>query len=171
MYFSEWDYFRGVVPTGWTAGNCYLISYLLYQTNYDDFLTGSLFTYTYKNMKGVTCFLDTAASSSAFELTLATGYLPVRWGLNLPGYGGYSQNSGNLIDLHTNYLPVPNLLTIADITTVLTPTMGPSMVKSVGRWVVPLPVDITYTVEVVIDGGANNLAFTSPAGECSVAIG
>ena len=34
------------------------MNYLFYQTNYDDYLTGSSFTYSYKSMKGVSCFAD-----------------------------------------------------------------------------------------------------------------
>lgn len=41
-------------------------------------------------MKGVVCFTDTAASSSAAVLSFPTGYIPTKWGLVLPGYGAYS---------------------------------------------------------------------------------
>ena len=65
LYFSEWDYFGSATISGWSNGPCYKLSYLLYQTNYEDFLTGSTFTYSYKLMRGVVCFADTGASTSS----------------------------------------------------------------------------------------------------------
>lgn len=62
LYFSEWDYFGSSTISGWGNGPCYVMKYLLYQTNYDDYLSGSSFTYTYKAMKGVTCFADSGTA-------------------------------------------------------------------------------------------------------------
>lgn len=91
-------------------------------------------------MKGVACFTDTGTTTSAAQLTISSSTVPSKWGLNLPGYGGYSQNSGNLIDLNTNNMPVPASLQITNSSTIITPTMGPNLFKTVGIWKIPLPV-------------------------------
>lgn len=93
-------------------------------------------------MKGVVCFTDTANAISAAQLTISSSRLPTKWGLPIPGYGAYSQNTGNLLVKNTNYQNVPNSLQITNIATILTPTMGPSLTKAVGKWVIPLPVAI-----------------------------
>lgn len=116
------------------------MSYLLYSTNYDLYLTGSTFTYTYKNMKGIACFCDTGTSTSSAQITVSSSTIPSRWGLILPGNGGYSQNSGNLIDLKINYMNALSSLQITNASSILTPTMGPNLAKSIGKWVIPLPV-------------------------------
>ena len=80
-----------------------MMDYLLYPTNYEDFIdTSATFAYTYKNMKGVVCFCDTSAATSGSSLTFGTGYLPAKYGLFIPGWGGYSQSSGQLIRLNGN---------------------------------------------------------------------
>lgn len=143
LYFSEYDYFGSAISVGgWTNGPCYILNYLLYSTNYAAYLTGSTFAYKYKDMKGVACFTDTAVSVSAAQLTIPTSVIPARWGLSLPGSGGYSQNTGNLLAKNTNYVPAPNVnsITITNLSTIISPTMGPSLVKSIGRWVILLPV-------------------------------
>jgi hypothetical protein len=140
LYFSEWDYFGTPVPTGWSNGPCYILNYLLYSTNYAAYLTGSSFVYQYKNMKGVICYTDTGNSIASAQLTVASSKIPTRWGLNLPGYGAYSQNTGNLLVYNTNYMAVPASLQITNTSTIITPTMGPNLVKTVGSWIIPLPV-------------------------------
>ncbi len=142
LYFSEYDYFGTSTVSGWTNGQCYVMSYLLYSTNYNLYLTGSTFTYQYKNMKGVVCFTDTAVSTSAAQLTVSNSTIPSKWGLTLPGYGGYSQNTGNLVALAVNSMTVPASLQITNASSVTTPTMGPNLVKSVSKWLIPLPVAI-----------------------------
>jgi hypothetical protein len=47
-YFSQWDYFRNTIPTGWTAGTCRRLNYLYYYTNYAAYLASSAtFSSTY----------------------------------------------------------------------------------------------------------------------------
>lgn len=140
LYFSEWDYFGGVTPTGWSNGQCYIVNYLLYSTNYASYLAGSSFIYKYKNMNGVVCFTDNSSSISSAQLTVANSTIPTRWGLTLPGTGAYSQNNGNLMVTNANYMNVPTSLQITNTSTIKTPTMGPNLVKSVGVWIIPLPV-------------------------------
>lgn len=143
LYFSEWDYFgttQGSAITGWGLGNCHVLGYLLYSTNYDAYLTGSTFTYTYKDMKGVICYADTGSATSSITLAVPNSKVPSLWGLVLPGYGAYSQNTGLILDKKINSMNVPASLAIADVTTIKTPTMGPSLVKSIGKWIIPLPV-------------------------------
>ena len=172
LYFSEWDFFGSSAVTGWTNGGCYKMTYLLYQTNYDAFLTGSTFTYTYKSMRGLVCFADTGTSVTSMDLTVATGYIPAKWGLIIPGFGGYSSNTGNLYSRRANYYQIPSALTITDLNTITTPTMGPLLVKSVGKWVITLPVAIDDDVEIIMTGnlGTTNLPFTSSTGTCAIYI-
>lgn len=149
LYFSEWDYFgttQGSSITGWSLGNCYILNYLLYSTNYDSYLTGSTFTYMYKNMNGVICYADTGSATSSITLGIPNSKIPSLWGLVLPGYGAYSQNTGLILDKKINYMNVPASLQITDLTTIKTPTMGPLLVKSIGKWVIPLPVAIEKDV-------------------------
>jgi hypothetical protein len=131
-YFSEWDYFQSSTISGWTNGGvCYKMSYLYYYTNYADYLNSIAFAYSYKNMKGILCLTDTANVALNTVLTLSTGYLPAKWGKNLPGYGAYSQSTGSLVHLKKNDLAVTNdlILAAADI---VFPSVGPNMVKTVG---------------------------------------
>ena len=71
-----------------------MLMYLFYTTNYAAYLTGSAFTYSYKSMKGIVCHTDTSGSITNVNLTIATGYLPSKWGKAIPGYGAVSQNTG-----------------------------------------------------------------------------
>jgi hypothetical protein len=48
-------------------------------------------------------------------------------------------------------------LTVSNITF---PAVGPNMVRSVGSWVIPLPVGLDSSVLLTITGGATNLPFT-----------
>lgn len=91
-YFSEWDYIRGSTVTGWeTFGTCYKMSYVYYYTNYNQYLTGSVFTNKYKKMSGIICPTDTSATGLATaSLSISTGYLPSKYGKTLPGNGAYS---------------------------------------------------------------------------------
>jgi hypothetical protein len=61
-------------------------------------------------MGGIVCFTDTNNSilSSIITINPSSPSLPSRWGLNLPGYGAYSQDDGNLLTLNTNYMLVPS---------------------------------------------------------------
>jgi hypothetical protein len=172
LYFSEWDYFGGSSISGWANGNCYKLSYLIYDTNYESFLTGSSFTYEYKDMKGVVCFTDSGNSVSAASLTISEGYIPSKWGLTLPAYGAYSDDDGNLLDANTNYMDVPAALSISDLGSLDTPMMGPSLEKSVGQWLITLPVAITDDVqlEMIGDSGSTNLPFSAD-GTCCVYVG
>ena len=146
------------------------MNYLLYQTNYDDYLTGSSFTYTYKDMKGVVCFADTGTSVTGATLTVSEGYIPAKWGLIIPGYGGYSSNTGSLYSRRANYYNIPTALSITNTSKIVTPTMGPNLIKSVGKWVITLPVAIEDDVEIIMtgDSGTVNLPFTSSSGTCSI---
>jgi hypothetical protein len=172
LYFSEYDYFGNSAVTGWSnAASCSVLNYLLYSTNYDSYLTGSTFTYKYKDMKGVVCFTDTGNSISSATLIVASSKIPSRWGLILPGYGGYSQNTGNLLDKRINYTPVPQVksVNITNSASILTPTMGPSLVKSIGKWVIPLPVAVEQDVEITMIGDSSaNLPFTTSTGTCAI---
>jgi hypothetical protein len=171
LYFSEWDYFGSSTITGWTNGPCYVLSYLLYSTNYDLFLTGSAFTYTYKNMKGVVCFTDTGNSVSGASLSVSSSVLPTKWGLNLPGNGAYSQNTGNLLTVAGNTAPLPSSLQVTNVASILTPVMGPMLINSVGNWTIPLPVALVDNVQIVMTGDSSaNLPFTSSAGTCCIYV-
>lgn len=171
LYFSEYDYFGTSTVSGWTNGPCYILSYLLYSTNYQQFLAGSAFTYIYKNMKGVVCFTDTAASVSSAQLTISSSLIPSKWGLALPGYGAYSQNLGQLLSYNKNYMNVPSSITINPTTGIITPTMGPLLTKSVGKWVIPLPTDLTANVQITMVGDSSaNLPFTSSTGTCAIYV-
>ena len=127
LYFSEWDYFGSSTVSGWPNGDCYIMKYLLYQTNYDDYLTGSTFAYTYKDMKGVVCFADSGTAVTSAQLTVSEGYIPAKWGLIIPGFGGYSSNTGNLYSRKTNYYNIPAVLSITNTSKIVTPTMGPNL--------------------------------------------
>lgn len=124
LYFSEWDYFGTATISGWPNGPCYKLDYLLYETNYEDFLTGSTFAYTYKYMRGVACFADTGNAVSSAQLTVSTSTMPSKWGLTFPGWGGYSQNNGRLVAKKSNHQSASSEETIADVNTIITPVMG-----------------------------------------------
>lgn len=144
LYFSDWDYFKTQTTT-WANGPCYMMSYLLYQTNYELYISQSdPFTYTYKNMKGVVCFCDLGVDTATATLNFATGYLPAKYGLIIPGKGAYSQNTGQLLVMKSNFMNFAGSLILNDPVT--TPTMGPNLAKSVGQWVIPLPVALTDNV-------------------------
>lgn len=177
LYFSEWDYFdKGNVNiSGWSNGPCYLFYYLLYTTNYRQFVSipNTIFTYIYKNMGGVVCFTDISASISSASITVtpSSSRLPTKWGMTLPGYGAYSQNDGTLLSLNTNYMQLPSSLEIVNVSNILAPTMGPNLAKYVGKWVIPLPIDITNNVLISISGnGGINLPFSSPSGTCAIYV-
>ena len=172
LYFSEWDYFGSAGISGWTTGPCYQLSYLLYQTNYASFLTGSTFTYTYKYMRGVVCFADTANAVSTAQLTVSISTMPSKWGLLFPGWGGYSLNTGNLAALKANFYNANACATIADVTTIITPVMGASMTKAVGRWVIPLPVALQDDVQLLMTGSSGaNMPFLPLGGTCGIYVG
>jgi hypothetical protein len=74
------------------------MKYLYYYTNYNLYLTGSTFSNSYKTMNGIVCTADTSVTGlSTASLTISTGYLPSKWGKTIPGFGAYSQNTGQLI--------------------------------------------------------------------------
>ena len=175
LYFSEWDYFgSSTVTSGWSSnGVCYSTKYLLYQTNYEAYLTGSSFTYAYKSMKGIVCFADSGTSVSGLVLTISEGYIPAKWGLILPGFGGYSNHVGNLLSRRANNNNVPAVLAITNTSAFTTPTMGPLLEKSIGKWVIDLQVPIDDDVEIIMTGnlGTTNLPFTSSSGTCSIYLG
>jgi hypothetical protein len=114
------------------------LSYLYYSTNYDAFLTGSTFTYGFKNMKGVVCPADTASvSASGKTLTIASSTLPSKWGKTIPGYGAYSANTGALSQINSNYQTI-GLAPSAN--TIDPPVVGASLTSAVGKWVFNVPV-------------------------------
>jgi hypothetical protein len=79
------------------------MKYLFYSTNYAAYLTGSTFAYSYKKMSGIVCPIDlTNAGLGAASLTISNGYLPAKWGKTIPGFGAYSQNTGQLMYYKTN---------------------------------------------------------------------
>lgn len=67
-----------------------MLKYLFYYTNYASYLTGSVFSSTYKEMTGIVCNCDTLGSITAATLTLSVGYLPSKWGILIPGSSGVS---------------------------------------------------------------------------------
>ena len=139
LFFSEWDYFGSATVSAWTAGNCYVLSYVLYQTNYAAFLTGTAFTYSYKRMKGVTCFADSAGASTA-ALVVSESTLPTKWGLKYPGWGGASTAAGVLVKHAAAGNGVNSEIVSGGV--VLPPMVGPNLQKTIGRWVIPLPVSL-----------------------------
>lgn len=133
-YFSAFDYIGSSTITGWSAiGTCYKAYYLYYYTNYAAYIatTSPTFSYSYNKMKGIICPTDTSNTGiTTAVLTISSGVLPSKWGKTLPGYGAYSQNTGNLLYLTTNYMSVTNDLVIS--TAVTLPPAGPLLIKSVG---------------------------------------
>lgn len=159
-YFSQWNYFSGSTITGFsTYGTCYKLSYLYYYTNYALYLTGTTFSSFYYLMTGIVCSCDLSGSISTATLTASSVTLPANWGLNLPGYGAISDYDGSLkfINSNINYQKIGSSLTVSNITF---PPVGPSMTKSVGSWVIPLPVGLDSSVLITISGGSSNLPFT-----------
>lgn len=170
-YFAEWDYMRGSTISGWeTLGVCYKMNYLFYYSNYEAYLTGITFDYKYKKMSGVVCTLDSSvAGLSTAQLTISTGYLPSKWGKDIPGHGAYSNSGGQLLHIAEN-APVYTLdLIIAD--PVILPPAGPLLVRSVGEFVIPLPAALDGNTQISIVGtpGTTNIPFLSSAlGTCSI---
>lgn len=166
-YFSQWDYFQNSTITGWeTYGNCYLLRYLYYYTNYAAYLTGSAFSSKYLLMTGVVCHCDLLGTITAAVLTLSTGYLPSKWGITVPGYSSVSQQTGAIAYLKANSVTIGGSLTTTGITF---PAVGPNMVNAVGFWNIPLPVSLDRSVLFVIKTGSSsiNLPFTF-TGTCAV---
>lgn len=114
-YFSEWDYIKESTITGWeTLGTCYKMNYLYYYTNYNAYLTGTTFAYSYKKMNGIICPTDLSVTTvTTAALTISTGYIPSKWGKTLPGWGAYSQNTGHLLYLKNNFEAVGTDLVIS----------------------------------------------------------
>jgi len=172
-YFSEWDYFQTSNITGFSNpinnsapdhyGNCSMLKYLFYTTNYAAYLTGSTFTYSYKFMTGIVCSCDSKGTigSGAVNLTISTGYLPTKWGKSLPGYGAISVDTGGLsyYNANTGYQSIGNTPVATNITF---PPVGPNMVSTVGSWIIPLPVGLDSSVLIRIAGTPinTNLPFT-----------
>lgn len=170
-YFSEWDYIKESTITGWsTFGVCYKMNYLFYFTNYDQYLTGISFSYKYKRMSGVVCTLDNSVTGlDAAQLTISTGYLPSKWGKDIPGFGAYSNSDGKLMYLKKNDAPIALDLTIADAVTL--PPAGPLLERSVGEFVIPLPASLDGNTQISILGtpGTTNIPFLSIGmGTCSI---
>jgi hypothetical protein len=166
-YFSQWDYFQNSTISGWsTYGNCYLLKYLYYYTNYAAYLTGSVFSSKYYLMTGVVCPCDLLGTITGASLTLSTGYLPSKWGITLPGYSAVSQQTGAILYLKANSVTIGGSLTTTGITF---PVVGPYMTNAVGFWSIPLPVPLDQSVQFVIKTGSGsiNLPFTF-TGTCAV---
>jgi hypothetical protein len=138
-YFSQWDYFQSSTITGWsTYGNCYLLRYLYYSTNYAAYLSsGTAFVSSYLPITGVVCHCDVLGTITNAVLTVSTGYLPSRWGITVPGFSSVSSQDGALLYLRANTVNIGGSLTTTGI---VFPTVGPSMVNAVGSWSIPLPV-------------------------------
>jgi hypothetical protein len=139
-YFSSFDYIGSSTITGWsTIGTCFKSYYLYYYTNYADYMAtiSPTFQYAYDKMKGIICTTDTSNTGiTTAILTISTGVLPSKWGKSLPGYGAYSQNTGQLLYINKNYMTVTNDLVIS--TPVALPLAGPLLTKSVGEFIIPL---------------------------------
>lgn len=172
-YFSEWDYIRSSTISGWNSfGVCYKMNYLFYYTNYDLYLTGTTFAFKYKRMSGVVCTLDLSVTGLATaQLTISTGYLPSKWGKDIPGYGAYSNAGGHLLHLAKNAAPITFDLTITD--PVILPPAGPLLERSVGEFVIPLPASLDGNTQISILGtgtpGPTNIPFLNIGmGTCSI---
>lgn len=159
-YFSKWNYFSAATISGFTTyGTCYSLSYLYYITNYAAYLLGSTFSSSYNLMTGIVCSCDNSGAISSVTLTASSVTLPAKWGLNLPGFASISESDGSLrfVNSNTNYQKIGTALTVSNITF---PAVGPNMIRSVGSWVIPLPVGLDSNVLLTITGGATNLPFT-----------
>jgi hypothetical protein len=166
-YFSQWDYFQSSTITGWsTYGNCYLLKYLYYYTNYAAYLTGSAFSSNYLAMTGVVCHCDLLGTITNAVLTVSTGYLPSKWGITVPGYSAVSQQSGAILYIKANSVNIGGSLTTTGITF---PAVGPNMINAVGSWSIPLPVPLERSALIVIKTPSSsiNLPFTF-TGTCAV---
>lgn len=144
-----------------------MLKYLYYTTNYAAYLLGSTFTFSYKSMKGIVCHCDISGSINGLgSLVIATGYIPSKWGIAIPGYGAVSQNTGHLLYLRPNYQNVGNTPTASGITF---PAVGPNMIKAVGVFGIPLPVPLDQTVQLKLTGNPNsaNLPFIF-SGTCAI---
>lgn len=176
-YFSEWDYIRTSTFTGWqTYGTCYKMNYLYYYTNYAAYLTGASFLYSYKRMSGLVCPLDSSvAGLTTAQLTVSNGYLPSKWGKKIPGFGAYSQNTGQLLYYRTNdvldsALKLPLDLDVSGSITL--PPAGDLLVRSVGEFIIPLPAPLDGNTLVTITGasppGTNVPFLQSALGTCGI---
>lgn len=143
-----------------------MMNYLYYITNYQAYLTGSTFTYSYKSMKGIVCNCDTAGTITGLYLTISEGYIPSKWGKTIPGNGAISDNTGRLLYRNVNYQTVGVTPTATGITF---PAVGPNMVRAVGAFSIPLPVPLDQNSQITITGnpGTTNLPFTF-TGTCAV---
>lgn len=129
-YFSQWDYFKDTTISSWTAGTCRRLNYLYYYTNYAAYLASSAtFSSTYYEMSGVVCDCDGSGAITGAFITLATGYLPAKWGITVPGFSAISQTDGKLLHLKANNLNIGGPLTTSGISF---PAVGPSMTNAVG---------------------------------------
>ena len=156
--------------TGWSFGSCHTLRYVYYYTNYDAYLTGSNFAFSYKHMSGIVCFADTSnAAVSSQILTIASSTLPAKWGKKLPGYGAYSTHLGHLHSIKINFEDV-GLTPVASL--VDPPIAGALLVRAVGKWVFNVPVALNGNVKLVIVGDGQNIPFTaSNPGTCEVNLG
>jgi len=116
-------------------------------------------------MTGVVCNCDTSGVITGATITLSTGYLPSKWGIQIPGSSGISQNVGHLVYLKDNADLVGGTLSLTALTF---PTVGPNMVKAVGEWAFNLPVGLESNVIIKIStlSGSINLPFTF-SGTCA----
>lgn len=171
-YFSEWDYLQAsAITAGWTTfGTCMKMNYLFYNTNYASYLTGQTFAYSYKKMSGIVCPIDSNGSTmSSASVTVATGYLPSKWGKTPPGWGAYSQNTGHILYLNSNYQSITTDLSV--VTAVVLPPAGPTMKKIVGEFIIPLQTSLDGDTYITIIGnlGTTNIPYQStPSGTCGV---
>jgi hypothetical protein len=166
-YFSQWDYFKNTAINGWSAGTCRRLNYLYYYTNYAAYLSiGSTFASTYYEMSGVVCDCDTSGAITGATITLATGYLPSKWGITVPGWSAISQQNGALLHLKSNALNIGGPLTTTGISF---PAVGPSMTNAVGELSIPLPVALDQNVQITIKTPSlsTNLPFAF-TGTCAV---
>lgn len=149
------------------------MNYLFYYTNYAAYLSGTTFSYNYKKMSGVVCLLDSSvAGLTTATLTIATGYLPSKWGKTIPGNGAYSQNNGQLLYINSNFASIGQDLLISGAITL--PPAGSLLVRSVGafKFVLPAPLDGNTQVSILGTPGTTNVPFLSSAlGTCRIFLG
>jgi hypothetical protein len=145
---------------------------LYYSTNYAAYLSsGTTFTYSYQNMSGVVCSVGSTANINAATFNINNGYLPAAWGKIIPGYGAYSTNTGQLVDLAATNNIIGNMPNI--MSSITFPVMGPSMSHAVTYWDILLPVPITKSILLTIasSNAAINLPFDaspSTTGTCAI---
>lgn len=142
--------------TGWTNyGNCYILRYLYYTTNYAAYIaSGTAFTSSYLSMTGIVCHCDLLGTITGATLTLSTGYLPSKWATAAPGYSSVSSQSGALQHLAANSATLTGTLTATSITF---PAFGPSMVNSVGSFGITLPIGLERSVLIVMKTGSPSI--------------